>query len=415
MLARLSHPLAAVWLLGLTQIIGYGTLYYCFPILATDIAREFGWDVSSVYGAFSAALLVGGALAPLIGRQIDRFGALPLMTWGSVASAFALLLVASSTPALFFPAFAVLEISASLVLYDAAFAALAQRTGRQAQTRIAQMTLIAGFASSISWPVTQWLHDILSWREVLTVFALLNLGACVPLHLALLRAGVLADSEADAESLIPIQPEAPRHLARPLLILVSLGFAFSGVVVSGMLTMMVPTLSALGLGSLAVPIAALFGPAQVLSRLVNMGVGKRMHPLTGSLISAGLLGGAPLLLAGLGPLPAVAAIFAVMFGLGSGVNSIVRGTLPLVLFGAEIYGSVLGKMALARLLLNAGAPFAFAWMLEHLSATAALTATGLAGTGAIACFLIMRHFLKMAQGSSASSESTMPSSSASSD
>ena len=146
---RLSHPLAAVWILGITQIIGYGTLYYCFPILAGDMANEFDWNVSSVYGVFSAALLVGGVLAPMIGRQIDHHGALPLMAIGSIASAFALLLVAASPPLLFFPAFAVLEISASLVLYDAAFGALAQRTGTQAQTRIAQMTLIAGFASSI--------------------------------------------------------------------------------------------------------------------------------------------------------------------------------------------------------------------------------------------------------------------------
>ncbi|TIW43264.1 MAG: MFS transporter, partial [Mesorhizobium sp.] len=83
-------PAAALWALGLTQIIGYGTLYYSFSILVPSIALEFAWPEQWVFGALSASLLVGGLFAPTAGRWADRFGAGRVMTFGSLAAAAAL-------------------------------------------------------------------------------------------------------------------------------------------------------------------------------------------------------------------------------------------------------------------------------------------------------------------------------------
>src|SRR5690606_10355077 len=123
-------PALIVWVLGLTQIIGYGTLYYSFAILAEDAATSFGWPVAWLYGSFSAALLVGGLVAPEVGRRIDRHGAGLVMALGSVLAAATLLGVAlAPNGAAFTVAIVLMEIAATLVLYDAAFAALVQMTG----------------------------------------------------------------------------------------------------------------------------------------------------------------------------------------------------------------------------------------------------------------------------------------------
>ena len=390
--AHLSHglkkPLASVWLLGLTQIIGYGSLFYAFPILASSIAQEFGWKTSSVFGLFSISLLAGGAASPLIGRMMDRLGAARIMVWGSLLAALALVFLSLAPASLFFPGLIILEIASAMALYDAAFATLAQRTGGEARNRIAQMTLIAGFASSISWPVTDFLHRLFDWREVLFIFALLHLGFCLPIHRLLQKLPCILSQAADAAE--ASQPGiSPAELRGRILWLAAFGFAFSGFLMSGVLTLMVPLLTQLGLGAAAVLVAALFGPAQVASRIVLMALGRRLPPVLAAGLASGFMGLACCLLLGMQGEIAIAIGFAILFGLGSGITSIVRGTVPLVLFGSAHYGRVLGKMALVRLVLNAAAPFSFAYLLEQYGASPALLSVGFVGFLGVAAFVLI--------------------------
>jgi MFS family permease len=369
-------PAALVWLLGVTQIIGYGTVYYAFAILAGDIAADYGWPVSRLFGLFSLALVAGGLVAPWVGRLIDRKGAAPMMAAGSLAVAAALALTAFAPgPIAFAAGLVAIEVAAALVLYDPAFAALVQATGLEARTRITHLTLIAGFASTIFWPVTSWLHGVMDWRSVYLVFAAANLLVCLPIHLLIARvrpaAGDPAPSARPSEPL-PTPPALDRETARKVFTLMTLAFAISGFVLSAMLAQMVPALAAIGLGGSALVVSTLFGPAQVLVRFVNMVFGARRHPLTVSLVSLAMFPASVLILAVTAPSPAGAAAFAVLFGFGSGLMSIVRGTLPLAVFGTASYGTRLGRMALVRQFLGAVAPFAFAAHLELAGPTAAL-------------------------------------------
>ena len=114
-------PAAIVWLLGASQILGYGTLYYSFAILAEDIAASFAWPVAWLYGSFSLALLFGGIVAPIVGSRIDRHGAGVVMALGSVISAITLLGAALASNAIVFTlALAAMQMASALVLYDAA-------------------------------------------------------------------------------------------------------------------------------------------------------------------------------------------------------------------------------------------------------------------------------------------------------
>jgi MFS family permease len=160
-------PPAALWALGLTQIVGYGTLYYSFSILVPDVARDLAWSAQWVFGALSAALIVGGFFAPTAGKCADRFGAGRVMTFGSTAAAFALFACALAPgKATFVLALVAMELASSFVLYSAAFVAIVQFGGTGAQQSITHLTLIAGFASTLFWPLTTAMHLVLSWREV---------------------------------------------------------------------------------------------------------------------------------------------------------------------------------------------------------------------------------------------------------
>ncbi len=184
--------------LGITQIIGYGTLYYSFSILAPGMAADLGLSLSQVFGVFSVSLFIGGLSATYLGKQMDRIGAATIMTIGSVLAALTLALCAwSPSVAVFAIAIILLEVSSGMVQYQAAFAALVESDPRTASRSITYLTLIGGFASTIFWPISAALSGWMSWREIYLVFAALNLFLCMPLHFWIMRVGKTGSS-ADA-------------------------------------------------------------------------------------------------------------------------------------------------------------------------------------------------------------------------
>lgn len=380
--------------LGLTQIIGYGTLYYSFSILAAGMAVDIGWSQDAVYGAFSAALLAGALIGPRCGRWVDRHGAGRIMALGSVAAAAALVACAVAPGPLGLAlGLVAIQLAASFVLYEVAFPALVQVVGFGAQRSITHLTLIAGFASTLFWPATAALQDHLTWREVYLVFAALHLLLCLPVHLwlrSLARAAVPA-AFAAAAATAPEDAQGQHQDRRTLLVLTVTGFSCAGFVSSAVLVHMVPLLGALGLGAGSLLVGSLFGPAQVLSRFLTMTAGRRTRPVGLAIVSAGLpplalgllLLGAPALAAAIG--------FAILFGLGSGLNSIVRGTVPLALFGRAGYAERLGWISSVVHIVSALAPFLFAAMLERLGPAPTLWLTlGLGGLAGLVFLEIRR-------------------------
>jgi predicted MFS family arabinose efflux permease len=372
--------------LGVTQVIGYGTLYYAFGVVAAALSADLKIAEPTAFAAFSAALFAGGLVAPRIGRAIDRFGARMVMAAGSVGAALALacLSQAGSLAALA-GALVLCEVVAAAVLYDAAFAALAQGAGpARARRAITLMTLIGGFASTVFWPLTHALAEALGWRETFLVFAALHLVVCVPLHLTLPRPVMGTHA---AAALAPAFPPLPPERHATAMVWLALGFSLAGVVLSAVAAQWVPVLMALGLDrEAAVAAGVVMGPAQVAVRVIDLWVGTRQHPLSTAVLSAGLLALAFLLLALLPAGLAAAAAFAFCFGLAGGLSSIVRGTVPLALFGPQGFGARLGRLASLRLMTGAAAPFLLSLALAGFGAQATVVLTAglsLAALGAL--------------------------------
>jgi MFS family permease len=391
--AAMGRSAPAVAALGITQIIGYGTLYYSFSILAPDMAREFGWSEQWVFGALSLSLLAGGLIAPTAGKIADRVGAARVMTVGSMGAALSLMLCALAPEKISFVlALLVMEIAASFVLYSTAFVTLVQQGGPDPQRRITHLTLIAGFASTLFWPLTSWMHTVLSWREIYLIFAALHVLVCLPIHWWLWRQPRHKGAHIDPELIAGDDVHGSRATTphRAIFPLMLAGFAFEGFVLSSILIHMVPLMGALGLGTTGVVVSMVFGPAQVASRFINMIFGGGLSQRWLAMIAAGLLPMALSVLLFSYPLLSGAIVFAVLFGLGSGLASIVGGTLPLELFGRKGYGHRLGWVTAARQFTSAFAPFAFAWLMAASSPNIALAVLVGAGVCGLAAFGAIR-------------------------
>lgn len=388
----LSPVTRTILALGVTQIVGYGTLYYAFAVLAKDLTGEVGVSMPFAFGAFSLALLAGGAVAPIAGRAIDRYGAARVMALGSVGAGLALAALSQATgPVTLVAALILVEMVSAMVLYDAGFAALAQSAGAAGTRRaITLMTLLGGFASTVFWPVTHVLGEGIGWRETYLIFAALHLFLCLPLHLTLLRQSVGDDQASRMPAEAALLP-AGKH-GRAMLWL-AVAFSLGGVVFSALTVQWVLVLQATGLSAAAaVAAGTLLGPAQVGVRVLDLIFGVRQHPMTMALLSGGLLVLSLGLLMVMPTSLVGAMVFATVFGLASGLTSIVRGTVPLALFGAEGYAGRLGLLAGLRLASSALAPFALSLALTGLGASVTISvAFGVALAAMLALALVPRR------------------------
>jgi len=377
MTAPATSPILASVLFGVTQTIGYGTLYYAFGVLAPAMAADTGYSLAAVYGLFSVAMAIGGVLAPRFGRLFDDHPPALVMAIGSALSALSLAawaLLPGKIP--FAVLLVVVEVVSILVLYEAAFASIAHVVPKEmARRTITGITFIAGFASTIFWPATQWLLAATDWQTVYLAYAILHLAICLPLHLLLWRLFPRLPSEpevAGEASALPAVTRADRK--RRLFPLLLVGFAANAFVISAVHLHLIGLLGGLGLASSAALIGGLIGPAQVAARVMEFSLARRTSIHMASFVAAWTLPAALAILAGGAPALAFAAVFAIVFGAGQGLSYIVRGVLPLELFGREGYGALSGRIGSVRLFVSAAAPFVTAILFERGGATIALVA-----------------------------------------
>ena len=344
--------------LGLSQTLAWASSYYLPAILADPIGASIGVSRSWVFGAFSAALLIAAFAGPAVGRIIDRYGGRGVLAFSNIVLAIGLVALAAATNVvMLFAAWAILGVGMALGLYDAAFAALAALYGQGARGPITGITLFAGFASTVSWPVTTFLNDALGWHETVLVWAALNLIVGLPLN----------------RFLLPL-PAKPQHVAQttgasigwtPRKEMLLLAYVFAAVwFVTGAMASHLPALLERA-GSTpieAVAAASLVGPAQVAARLAEFVALRRIHPLVSARIAATLhpLGAA--LFAVIGA-PAAAA-FAIFYGAGNGLLTIARGTVPLAVFGPLGYGERTGLLGAPARAAQAFAPLLFGLLLD---------------------------------------------------
>ena len=356
--------------LGLAQTIAWAASTYLIAIVARPIAFDLGIATSTVFGAFSVSLVVMALVGPVAGRAIDRWGGRGVLVVSNFVFAAGLLMLGASTSLeTLFGAWCVIGVGMALGLYEAAFATLVRLHGAEARRPITGITLIAGFASTVGWPLSAFLLEHYGWRTTCGAWAAIQILIALPLNLYFIpRAVPNAAAVASDTQSTEAQPALPRaEYRRAFLLLVIFG-AMTSFVTSAMAAHLPGLLVAAGSTTAAALIAsALLGPAQVAARLSEFLAAQRFrfHPLVTARIATACHPIAGIFLVILGGPAAVAMFFSVVHGAGNGMITIAKGTLPLAIFGAAGYGQRQGLLAMLGRGMQAIAPFAFGVVLER--------------------------------------------------
>ena len=348
---------ATVLVLALGQVLSWAVLYYGFSSLVLPMETTMGWSRPAMMGALTLGLAVWGAATYAVGAAIDAGRGRVVMCGGSVLAALGVLAWSQATQVwMLYPVWAVLGVAMAATLYDPAFAVLTQRYPDRYREGITTLTLVGGFASTISFPaVAALLHAGLDWRQTLQGLAALML-AVAALHAWALRGAMRVagpprtDQQADATL-----REALQHRSFWLL---TLCFALYAFAQAAMWAHVMPAFADKGISTAdGLVVLMTVGPAQVAGRLLYAAVGRHWSlRRLGALVLAAL----PVAMAlfALGRSLAALLVFAVVFGLANGLVTIVRGGLVPLYFGRSHVGRIGGLMSGIGLVARASAPLA---------------------------------------------------------
>lgn len=357
---------ATVVALAAGQLFCWAALYYSFSSFILPMQHAFGWDKPQMMGAYTLGLAVWGAATYAAGAAIDAGHGRALMTWGA-ALAGAGFIVWSRIDGLagLYVAWALLGASMAMTLYEPAFNILTKRFPERYVQGITALTLVGGFASTLSFPAAAWLIARYDWRVALASIGGLLLVGVAPLHAWALRGTpktLVRAARPDAADDATLH-EALRERAFWLLTATFTLYSFAG---AALWAHLMPAFAAKGrTEAQALAVVVWFGPAQVAGRLAYVGFGRAVSARKLGLM---VLGGLPVSLAifALADQTAALLVFALLFGVANGLVTIVRGSLVPEYFGRRHVGRISGAMTGISLLARASAPLLTAWLLLAL-------------------------------------------------
>jgi predicted MFS family arabinose efflux permease len=341
--------------LGVAQIISWGSLFYTIAVLGGPMRQELGISDIFLFGSFTAGLFLSGLFSPLVGRQIDVHGGRRALASGSVLGAVATAVLATAQgPATMLCGWLLAGVAMAACLYDPAFATLHQISGASYRRAVTALTLFGGFASTVFWPLSQFLLDSIGWRNTFLVYTALHLVICLPLHVLLVPR--VRPSHVTATT-AGVAPEAPANRAVFAWLATALALAaFMGTAIAAHL---IDLLTATGLSARdAVLVGSLIGPMQVAGRIMEFSFGRHLRALAVGTLAFALMAISLALFTQVRGVWIVALAFAMIYGWSNGVMTIVRGTVPAELFGPRGYGALLGRLARPQFVLKSIAPLA---------------------------------------------------------
>lgn len=358
--------------LGITQVIGWGTTYDLPAVFVRQFSSEFSVSIGWVMTGVTVMLGLSAILSPGIGGLINRHGARRFLTIGSAMMAAGLFCISiAESFRVYIAGWIVLGLGAPLALSLAALSAVSQIAGDRARGAISVLLLLTGLSASIFWPLAVWLETVYGWRLTVQSFALLNLLVCLPFHISLPAPAPATISVVDKASRPPLFGTA----RVTLIVYAGLSFSLSSFVSWGLPLQLVELFKELGFtASLALWSMTVLGVVQILSRALQIVFAGRISILTLALFSLGSMVVALVFLLMITPGVYTAIMFIVLYGLGSGMMTVVRSVGPLELFGRAAYIHALGWLSLPQNLAYAVAPATFGLLIDNYGGKTAIVA-----------------------------------------
>jgi MFS family permease len=343
---------------ALAQVVSWGVLYYAFSVLLVPMQQDLGWSRTVLVGGFTLAVVVSGLLAPAVGRHLDHGRARLVMGTGSIAGAglVALWSQARNVP-MYYAAWLALGVVMALVLYEPAFTVVAKRYAPRHHRPLTTVTLIGGTASLAFQPLTGALASEHGWRGALVILAVILAAVTIPVHLGILPASAATESRSQGRRTRPPRPATDRRF-----FVLTAAFAGASVTSFGASVLLVAYLVDHGwtLGRAAFA-AGMLGVMQLPGRLLFGPLHRRIRARTLTRLMLGLPGvGVILLLASGGGALVWTAV--PVLGMTQGVNTLLRVTLLVDLYGTAQFGALNGRSATPVVLARALAPLGAAFL-----------------------------------------------------
>lgn len=383
---------ALVIVLGVTQIVAWGTLFYSIAVLGAPMRAALGVSDITLFAAFSAGLLASGFIAPAIGREIDAHGGRRVLVAGSSLAAVSMAVLACApNAAMLVVGWVLAGVASAATLYDAGFATLHQVAGASFRRSVTLLTLLGGFASTVFWPLSRYLFETAGWREAFAVYAALHLLLCLPLH-------ALCVPRGEGKVSAPMATPTPQPPMTAALLWIAIAMSLVAFVAAAVSAHLMTLLSATGLAARdAVLIGSLIGPMQVAGRIVEYGAARNVAATSTGSFAFALMAVALCVLSQVHGVWIIALAFVICYGWANGVFTIVRGTVPRALFGDVGYGGLLGRLARPQFFARAIAPVTLS-LVQSIDASRRVAPYLLVVLG-IAALAAYRRALSLASGS----------------
>lgn len=344
--------------LGIAQVLLWGCSYFALSILADPIIKETNWSPQFIYGYLSISILVSGIISPKIGKKINQSKKNYILFLSGIIMSFGLIIISFSYHKVsYLLGWIFVGIAMGFGLYDALFASLGKKYGKKASSSIVQITLISGFTTTIIWPILSYCTNQYGWRYTLLVFALILIITTLPIHYFSFIKQAEIKNEATDEKKINTTQANKTTIVPDLKLsfyLLLINFSIGSLLMTGIYVYIIEILKSKGIGlKEAIAIGALLGPSQVGVRVLDLLFPKKTPIITALISSTAIFLAFILLLFS----HKIAFLGVIIFGLGNGMRSILRGTLPLWIFRPKIYATIIGNLALLPLITQAATPF----------------------------------------------------------
>ena len=356
----------AIIFLAIGETIYWAGLYYIFAALLVQWEAAEPWPKTQITMAFTGAILMAAIFAPIAGRQIDRGNGPKVLTFAALIGAALVALLPFANSVWMFGAIW-LGVGACLggCLYETCFSLITRTRGDNARRDITLVTLFAGLAGTLSFPLSNAISNAYGWHAAIWTMAGLVAFVGVPL---VWHATSFLEKEYQKENAARDDETKETHsstfdirrvLSKPAFWFIAIGFAMlgcnHGVIINHILTILTDR----GLtGDAAVLAASMIGPMQVAGRLAMMAAERRVssHAITSACFIGVACAGAALYFSAV--VPALVVAFVILQGSGHGVTSIMRPVITKEILGTQNFGSISGAVAVPYLLAWAAAPVA---------------------------------------------------------
>ena len=364
-----QFPYLLVSALGVSQLVAWGSFYYVFVSLMDPMGAELGWTKTEINGALSVALAVTGLCSYARGRWIDRYGGRMMMTVAAFGGAGLLYMWSQVTELWQLYAIGIgIGVVSAMMLYESAFAVVARMFGADYRKAIIVITLFGGLASTVFVPLTQFLVSSLGWRQALTALALIQLPFCAGIPFVLLRGRETLDRGTSTTRSAIATTSIRAALGHPVFWLLALSFVSYAFLFTSLVFNLVPMLREKGYTTTeAVTAYAFIGPFQLAGRMAILtlerfisvtvaGLIGTLFPVLAMVVMITLQAHSPLVL-----------LFAIAFGTGMGIKTIVQATAAPEFLGRAGYGALQGALMVPVYLAQALSPFLAAgiWQLRE--------------------------------------------------